>query len=229
MSLYIHPENQKILWEIINKSILINNVENIDFIKKQYNHLKLNEKKEQWFKIIIQHFFNLHKNDKLNINTLEELNQKTIKYMITILKENETKILPSNITFTNEIDKQDVNYSYYGENMNISNKIIDKSNSNLTYYNHSDHKNTKELENKYEEIKKEYNAFNNKPIIPELNFKDNYEDKPITNMEELIKEQLNMRNNDIIIKEKEIDKLDIILKKIEDIEKKIIILEQKIL
>ena len=73
MSNFIHPENQKLLWNTIQKVPLFN--ANISIQNQNF-----------WFKQIIGDFYNRNQYRKLNSLELQELNKETIGYMIKQLK-----------------------------------------------------------------------------------------------------------------------------------------------
>lgn len=84
---YIHPDNQTLLWNTIQKAP---------------NFEKLGENKSQWFKTIIRDFY---ENDGKNINNqtdLKTINKSTIAYMVHSLKQMNTA-LPSNSGMTERI------------------------------------------------------------------------------------------------------------------------------
>jgi len=71
--MFIHPENQTILWDIINESPL-------------FLHIPLLER-EQWFRSIIAKIYTEHR-DMVDIRTcLPELNRKTVIFMMKTLHE----------------------------------------------------------------------------------------------------------------------------------------------
>lgn len=70
-SLYIHPENQTLLWNIIQKSSAFNN---------------LGPNQRSWFKNIIQMFYD--RPHDANV-TVQQLNRATITYMVDALKPND--------------------------------------------------------------------------------------------------------------------------------------------
>lgn len=92
MNLYIHPDNQTLLWNTINKSI--------DFI----NHHATFSEKEVWFQSIIKQFY-INNINNSNNKSLFDLNRETIKFMVDQLK-NQTN---SNQTTTQISDINDVN------------------------------------------------------------------------------------------------------------------------
>jgi hypothetical protein len=85
MSLYIHPENQRVLWTTINKAR--------GFAEKQDS--------DEWFKQTIAHFYHQNSTRVLNRNDLLQLNKETIEYMIQQLKSINVPVIalvPSSIT-----------------------------------------------------------------------------------------------------------------------------------
>lgn len=70
-SLYIHPENQTLLWNIIQKSTAFTN---------------LGPNQRSWFKNIIQMFYD--RPHEANV-TVQQLNRATITYMVDALKPKE--------------------------------------------------------------------------------------------------------------------------------------------
>jgi hypothetical protein len=67
-NLFIHPENQELLWNIINKTKLSNTIN-----------------REHWFRNCIQHFYDKIQNENLVINdkdSLENMNKNVLSYMI---------------------------------------------------------------------------------------------------------------------------------------------------
>jgi len=82
MNLYITPNNQQLLWQLISNKPIINNY---------FQYFPPNNK-ESWFKQIIQNFYNENSNIN-NYNQLKELNKTTILYM---LNDIQTRNLPNN-------------------------------------------------------------------------------------------------------------------------------------
>lgn len=100
---YIHPDNQTLLWNTIQKAP---------------NFEKLGENKSQWFKTIIRDFY---ENDGKNINNqtdLKTINKSTIAYMVHSLKQLNTA-LPSNSGMTERI-------SHYTEQFNDRQKEYER-------------------------------------------------------------------------------------------------------
>ena len=72
MSLYVVPENQELLWNVISKNVYIQ-----EFFAP-YNP----EKKHEWFKTIIRSMYDKYKAQKLSVTELNAINKETISYMI---------------------------------------------------------------------------------------------------------------------------------------------------
>ena len=103
---YIHPDNQTLLWNTIQKAP---------------NFEKLGENKSQWFKAIIRDFY---ENDGKNINNqadLQTINKSTIAYMVHSLKQLNTA-LPSTTGMNERI-------SHYTEQFNDRQKEYERMNA----------------------------------------------------------------------------------------------------
>ena len=70
--LYIHPENQELLWSVMQKSPLFQT------LQVQYKHI--------WFKTIIQSFYEKYANVVITPEILPQINRETIQYMMEALK-----------------------------------------------------------------------------------------------------------------------------------------------
>ena len=77
MAIYIHPENQKLLWENMLKIPIFSHIFNTG-----------SHEPELWFKQIIQLFYQKHPHIK-NKNELASINKQTILYMIKQLQQME--------------------------------------------------------------------------------------------------------------------------------------------
>jgi len=103
---YIHPDNQTLLWNTIQKAP---------------NFEKLGENKSQWFKSIIRDFY---ENDGKNIKNqadLQTINKSTISYMVHSLKQLNTA-LPSSTGMNERI-------SHYTEQFNDRQKEYELMNA----------------------------------------------------------------------------------------------------
>ena len=79
MSLFIHPENQRVLWTTINKA----------------NAFQEKRDADTWFKQIIAHFYKQNSHRVLGRDDLLKLNKETIEYMIQQLRTPVPSSMPS--------------------------------------------------------------------------------------------------------------------------------------
>jgi len=81
MSAYISPENQKLLWNTINKIEIF--------------HTNINKNEQVvWFRNTIGFFYEKYKNTILGVKEVSLLKKETIQYMISNLKEMNKNITP---------------------------------------------------------------------------------------------------------------------------------------
>jgi len=105
MTLYIHPENQQLLWSIMNKIPMITDF----FTPYPPTH------KEQWFKSVIQLFYEKYKNKRLQLTDLHQLNQETVAYIVQTIRE---KSQPQRPIQPQPIMEPDKKQEYYDQQFN---------------------------------------------------------------------------------------------------------------
>ena len=152
---YIHPENQKLLWNTIQKTPIFNN---------------LGSQQTQWFKSVIQHFYEEYPNAKI-IKTKDELqsvNRATISFMVNNLKQ----------MFQSPVSQLPVS-----KPQDISLPTNTGSNERMAFYN-----------DQFNNRQKEYESMNAKPLPPSNDIvSEKISDEVITNMDELIRQQIEQR------------------------------------
>jgi len=74
MALFIHQENQKILWSAINQSILFQN---------------LGDSRETWFRNAVEQFYKKISSININQELLQKINKDFIQDMLKVLKTNQ--------------------------------------------------------------------------------------------------------------------------------------------
>ena len=167
MSNFIHPENQKLLWNTIQKVPLFN--ANIPIQNQNF-----------WFKQIIGDFYNRNQYRKLNSLELQELNKETIGYMIKQLKN----ISPPSVHHPPppQIPQPigELKPNFFAEP--ASHRIESKSES---------------YSRQFLERQNDYHSMIKKEIPPEPNFQDKIDDVAIDNMEELVKQHLKQRELEV--------------------------------
>jgi hypothetical protein len=169
MSLFIHQENQELLWNIVNQNPYL-----VSMLSTQSV-----EQKQKWFKSIIEYFYNLNAHRNLDKIQLNQLNKDTLSYMI------------QNIRVAPPIDN---NYMYERNNRTV-NTFIDNNKKPIEQPNISTPPvipdNRSEIFNRqFQERQREYENMLEKKAPKEVNFSEKLEDGVISNMDELIKRQL---------------------------------------
>lgn len=216
MSQYITPSNQTILWNVLQKIQLFQMV------------IPKNEQ-EMWFKQIIGNFYKQNKQFNLNSLQLQELNKKTIEYMVQLLKTIQNQHQQQQQTQqhqqqTQQYQQQTQQYQSQHQPQNNSytnfplqnqvqkpNPFVENSgrieNQSSSYSN--------ELVNR----QKEYESMTKKENPPEPNFTEKIDDTIIENMDELVKQHMKQReleiqhftnnNNEVDINRKDIQPITI--------------------
>lgn len=178
MSLYVLPENQKLLWNTMGKFNLFQNMKKTNL-----------EKTNLWFQTVIGGFYDSVENKQLTKEDLRTLNKNTISLMIKKLKE-EHSFKP--LSSVNNFDNNSIQ-----ENTVFSKDYSIDSNQNETRSFISEKKQN-ELNNEFQSRQKEYESFFKKPNVEEIDFREkDIEDKPIENMDELLQMQMKEREYDI--------------------------------
>lgn len=78
MALYIHPENQQLLWKIANKNPMV----------QEYFAAYPPNIQESWFKQVISSFYEQNRNNVSTSEDLYEINKNTLTYMVNDVKRN---------------------------------------------------------------------------------------------------------------------------------------------
>jgi hypothetical protein len=173
--LFIHNQNQELLWNIINKCNL--------FYKTQ----SLN--KEQWFRNCIQHFYDKIQNENIQINNkdeLQELNKNVLSYMVTQLHQISQQYSSSSRSQSNlPLITPSVQQTTFISAQNYMGKEAERANKQ------------EQFNSAFEERQKQYESLFSKPALPEIDFSEKKDDGPISNMEELVQQHLKERENEI--------------------------------
>lgn len=195
MSLYIHQENQKLIWDSIHKL-------------PRFQEFAKNEpgKQEAWFREIIQQFYESNKFKLLSIEELQQLNRETISYMIQDLEKQSTK--------------SDFSSFYPGFSTSLGDMSPINTEKQFTAPPAQNTEYTRDaiLEKKQEQLnqhfsarQQEYGTMLNTGPTREINFQANAEeDSPIENIERLIEEKMKQREYDLKSPPHSSVKLDVI-------------------
>ena len=166
MSLYVLPENQELLWNVISKNIYIQ-----DFFAP-YNP----EKKNEWFKSIIRNFYERYKMQKLTVADLNTVNKETITYMIQNVREQIGQPVAKTTTPTQASPSYQPANSYAIPTP----PIVPDTRQDI-------------YAKEFEQRQQEYANLNKKVAPANVNFTEKADDGVIQNMDELVKQQMQQR------------------------------------
>ena len=167
MSLYIHQENQKLLWDSIHQYPLFQSFNNQD-----------PQVKEQWFRSVIEKFYDNNRFKILSIKEVQQLNRETILYMIEALKQNTQR--------TPNVNQSPISYS------NLPFETKDASRDAIM-----ERKQT-EIQSKFTLRQQEYSSMLQNGPSFEIDFSEKQQDDtPIENMENLMQNVMKQREYDL--------------------------------
>jgi hypothetical protein len=177
MSLFIHAENQKLLWETINKSPLL------------LQHPKFNtnpNQKSEWFREIVkQVYYSIPAYETRNLtrDELQQYNRSAIKTMLASLNGGGGVGGPPASAYPNNPVGQPA------RPVSILKEPVTEFSRNMVKKN--------EFQEQFSNRQKEYETMFQKPLPKEINFSEDLDDGVITNMEELIQKQKRQREMEI--------------------------------
>lgn len=178
MSLFIHAENQKLLWETINKSPLL----------LQHPRFNTNpNQKSEWFREIVkQVYYSIPAYETRNLtrDELQQYNRSAIKTMLASLQGGGGIGEPPTPTnYPNNPVGQPA------RPVSILKEPVTEFSRNMVKKN--------EFQEQFSNRQKEYETMFQKPLPKEINFSEDLDDGVITNMEELIQKQKRQREMEI--------------------------------
>ena len=167
MNLYINPDNQKLLWNIISNNQYITN----------FFYMLSPADKESWFKSIIEkiYFDNQHK--ILTYEGLKELNKQTLAYMLQNIKDRNKPHIQQPAPI-----QPDIQQSTYNQ---INTPPVIKENKSDIF------------QEQYDQRQQTYQNMVKTEVPKDIDFSTKVEDGAIQNMDELIKKQQEERQLDI--------------------------------
>lgn len=169
MSAFVHPENQKIIWNIVNSNQYVNT----------YFNSNKNVSKESWFRGIIEKFYSQHQDKNLSMPELNQLNKDTLSFMIQSI-HNTAPVFQNNPT---------INQNNYDMNPIQKTEILTPP---LV-------ENTREQQfiSDFNDRQQEYQNMMKKTVPQEIDFKESDKDEAIHNMDDLIKEHMKEREEQL--------------------------------
>ena len=185
MSLYIHQENQKLIWESIHKLPMFQ-----EFGKHEEG------KRETWFRSIIQQFYESNKFKLLSVEELQQLNRETVSYMLTELKASNKKEEPiyydgfsSSFGDMSPINTERPTITSFST-MPLENKHVTRD-AILE-------KKQEQLNQQFSARQQEYGSMLQSGPANEIDFRlDAQSDSPIENIDALMEEKMKQRKYDL--------------------------------
>jgi len=188
MSLYVVPENQELLWNVINKNMYI----------QQYFATMTPDKQHEWFRTTIRMFYDKHRGKNITVSELDQINRDTIAHMIQDIRNSYVNSTPSTQPVSMiqsppiHVDNRQSSYEQpvYPPPPNNQPSGIEsmpyRSESKQNSYNQQ-----------FQTRQKEYQQMVEKKTPETPNFSDKVEDSPISNMDDLIQKHMSERANDL--------------------------------
>lgn len=170
MASYVHPENQQLLWNILQNTELITQF----FSKYEPIH------KERWFKSVIQMFYEKNKHIHIDLQELNRLNRETLSYMVNSIRDRIAEPPTSPLSYTPSPVpslSQPPSTAFSRENIQNSRQEV--------------------FQSQFQERQKEYESLLDKKKPSEIDFREKEKDTAITNMDDLIKNHIQQREEEL--------------------------------
>lgn len=162
MSLLVHPENQRLIWDIVNNNPFV-----IQFFQSNV-HIK----KEQWFKTIMEHFYNTYQGKSIDKYELNQLNKEVLTYMI-----------------------QNIHTMAAPQPPSMPSPPLNPMQNTITTPPIPENNREEQYKQQFLQKQQEYSTLFDKKLPPEINFRETEKDIAISNMDELIQKQQAERNS----------------------------------
>ena len=188
MSLYIHPENQELLWKIANKN---------PQIASYFSNYPPNIQ-ESWFKQVISSFYEQNRNNVNNSDQLYEINKNTLSYMVQDIKRN--------IEYMQQQQQQQQpvslpnmprpnNNQTTGDSRQLPS--VEMQPEFLKPYSMTENKEDKFM-GQYNQYQENYQTMFDKRVPETIDFREKMTDTPISgNMEDLVQKHLRERDEEL--------------------------------
>ena len=215
--MYIHPENQELLWKVVNKNPVI----------EQYFSTYPTKIQESWFKQIISSFYEQNRNNVANSDQLYEINKNTLTYMVQDINRNVQYVNEKRRSTTNQPDASTTLSSLppassptvpcstvlrtsasgsssdkFGQevinrNTQLNQNIPTSQNDFLKPHSVTENREDK-FTNQYNQYQQNYQAMFDKKVPESIDFREKFDDQPISgNMDELVQRHLRERDEEL--------------------------------
>ena len=181
MALYIHPENQELLWKVVNKNPVI----------EQYFTSYPANIQESWFKQIISSFYEQNRQNVSNSEQLYEINKNTLTYMVQDINRNIQYIKDQR---GREVTNENTQVN---KNTQINQNMPMGQNDFLKPHSITENKEDR-FTNQYNQYQQNYQSMFDKKVPESIDFRENFDDQPISgNMDELVQRHLRERDEEL--------------------------------
>ena len=172
MALFVHNKNQELLWSVINKTPIFQQV----FANSTRNEPEL------WFRAHIQNYYQKIQYTNIGSQDLPEYNRDLISIMMNNLNGfAKEQYVPSQPVVNNPPMSSPMTSPTY-QSSQLPYTVENKQDA----YNRQ-----------FDERKREYDMMTSKPEIPKVDFGGNVKDSAISNMDELIKQHMQQRDAEL--------------------------------
>jgi hypothetical protein len=168
MAAFVHPENQKIIWNIVNSNPYV----------AEYFVSNKNISRESWFRNIIEKFYSQHQDRNLSVTELNQLNKDTLSFMIQSIHNTAPNFQSAPPAPTspeiNPIKKTEI----------LTPPIIENTRQQQSIYD-------------FQARQQEYDSMTKKNIPDEIDFKEGNKDEAIQDMDSLIQKHMKEREEQL--------------------------------
>ena len=183
MALFVHNKNQELLWSVINKTPIFQQV---------FSNSTRNEP-ELWFRAHIQNFYQKIQYTNISSQDLPEYNREIISTMMNNLNEfSKEQYVPSQPAMNNIPNLQSQQMNNIPNQPSPINQYNNMQQLPYTVENKQD-----AYSRQFDERKREYDMMTSKPELPKVDFAGNVKDTAIANMDELIKQHMQQRDAEL--------------------------------
>jgi len=176
MSLFVTPQNQKLMWDIIQTNPLVNS----------YFSVQRGTTKEEWFRSIIERFYIQYKDVPLTNPQLHELNKTAISFMIqSIYQMNGNTVQGQSSPTQQRPQHSPPQQQQQQQQQQIQTPPIIENTREQIY------------KSEFERKKEEYDSMVRKEVPKPIQFQESTDDTPISDMDALIKQHMDDREKSI--------------------------------
>ena len=181
MALYIHPENQQLLWKIANKNPMV----------QEYFTAYPPNIKESWFKQVISSFYEENRNNVSTSEDLYEINKNTLTYMVNDVKRN-IQFMQEQRQSKNVHERSLEQREPFPQTYSFSTPQYGSEKPSVT-----ENKEDKFI-SQYNQYQQNYQTMFDKKTPQPIDFREKFEDTPISgNMEDLVQKHLRERDEEL--------------------------------